>query len=296
MSYTQPVIVPLGFRSSEISGPAGSSVQVRKTIKSKLSVKTIAIDGSGSTWIGTYGGGLAKFDGTNWTVYDTSNSGLPHNEVLSLAINGTGNKWIGTGGGLAKFDGANWTVYNTENSGLPSDVVYAIAVDKKGDIWVGAQDLTGEVGGLAKFDGANWTVYNTSNSGLPDNSVESIAIDGSGNKWIGVLYWGGLSVFNEEGIVAVKDKDKLKPEIPHSISLFQNYPITRVSFSTVKPSHITLTVFDIKGRALKTLVNNVKRAGNHQVNLDCRDMPNGTYFINLRVGNNAVTKKMVILK
>jgi ligand-binding sensor domain-containing protein len=60
----------------------------------------------GNKWIGTDGGGLAKFDGVNWTVYNTSNSGLPGNSVNAIAIDGQGNKWIGTyGGGLAKFDG-----------------------------------------------------------------------------------------------------------------------------------------------------------------------------------------------
>ncbi len=55
-------------------------------------------------------------------------------------------------------------------------------------------------------------------------------------------------------------------------------------------------VFDTKGRVLKNLVNNVKKAGNHQTDFDCRNIPNGTYFVNLRVGDNAITKRMVILK
>ena len=59
-------------------------------------VSSIAIDGSGNKWIGTWGGDLAKFDDTNWTVYNTSNSGLPNNHVSSIAIDGSGNKWIGT--------------------------------------------------------------------------------------------------------------------------------------------------------------------------------------------------------
>jgi hypothetical protein len=153
-------------------------------------VRAIAIDGQGNKWIGTYGGGLAKFDGVNWTVYNTSNSGLPDNDVYAIAIDGEENKWIGTwGGGLAKFDGVNWTVYNTSNSGLPSNFVYAIAIDGVGNKWIG----TG--GGLAKFDGVNWTVYNTSNSGLPDNWVYAIAIDGEENKWIGT-WGGGLAKFD----------------------------------------------------------------------------------------------------
>jgi ligand-binding sensor domain-containing protein len=41
-------------------------------------------------------GGIAKFDGVNWTVYKTSNSGLPDNDVKSIAIDAQGNKWIGT--------------------------------------------------------------------------------------------------------------------------------------------------------------------------------------------------------
>ena len=45
----------------------------------QVKVTSIAIDGSGNKWIGTDDGGLAKFDGTTWTVYTTSNSGLPNN-------------------------------------------------------------------------------------------------------------------------------------------------------------------------------------------------------------------------
>jgi hypothetical protein len=154
-------------------------------------VRAIAIDGQGNKWIGTYGGGLAKFDGVNWTVYNTSNSRLPSNYVWAIAIDGQGNKWIGTyNGGLAKFDGVNWTVYNTSNSGLPDYSVFAIAIDGGGNKWIGTWG-----GGLAKFDGVNWTVYNTSNSGLPDNDVRAIAIDGQGNKWIGT-YGGGLAKFD----------------------------------------------------------------------------------------------------
>ncbi len=80
----------------------------------------LSIDANGNKWIGTYGGGLAKFDGTTWTTYNTANSGLPNNYVRAIAIDANGNKWIGTyGGGLAKFDGTTWTTYNTANSGLP---------------------------------------------------------------------------------------------------------------------------------------------------------------------------------
>ncbi|MFC2130683.1 two-component regulator propeller domain-containing protein [Bacteroidota bacterium] len=87
-------------------------------------VWSIAIESNGEKWMGT-DGGLAKFDGKNWTIYDPSNSGLPGSDVRSIAIDDNGNKWIGTSmDGLAKFDGEIWTVYNTSNSELPSKRVF----------------------------------------------------------------------------------------------------------------------------------------------------------------------------
>jgi len=46
--------------------------------------------------------GLVKFDGTTWTVYHFSNSGLTDYRVTAIALDGSGNKWIGTKSGLAK--------------------------------------------------------------------------------------------------------------------------------------------------------------------------------------------------
>ena len=40
-----------------------------------------------------------------WRNYTTSNSGLPNNTIQTIAIDDSGNKWIGTDGGIAKIDG-----------------------------------------------------------------------------------------------------------------------------------------------------------------------------------------------
>jgi len=64
----------------------------------------LAFDAPGNIWIGTYGGGLGKSDGVNWTVYNTANSGLPDDLIVALAIGEQGNIWIGTAGrGLAVY-------------------------------------------------------------------------------------------------------------------------------------------------------------------------------------------------
>ena len=56
--------------------------------------------------------------------------------VSAIAIDSTGNKWLGTigGGGVSKFDGTTWTTYTTAN-GLASNTVRAIATDSAGNKW-----------------------------------------------------------------------------------------------------------------------------------------------------------------
>ncbi len=155
-----------------------------------------AVEGD-DLWIGTNGGGLTKYNKITGerTFYTTSNSGIPDNVILSIAIDNEGIKWIGTSGGLAKFNGTDWVIYNTSNSGLPDNDVWAIAIDNEGNKWIGTYQS-----GLAKFNGTDWIVYNKSNSGLPDNEIYSLAIDGEGNKWIGT--WNGLAKFDgQEWIV-----------------------------------------------------------------------------------------------
>ena len=139
--------------------------------------------------------------GEEWNVYTTGNSGLPNNEILSLAIDEEGVKWIGTMGGLARYDGTTWTVFNTTNSGLPSNTVRCILISEVGYIWIGTNS------GLAVYDGVSqgqnpdqswqgWTVYNMNNSGLPRNVVSALAVDDNNTYWIGTLGGGGLAAFD----------------------------------------------------------------------------------------------------
>jgi ligand-binding sensor domain-containing protein len=143
-------------------------------------------------WIGTKGGGLVKLNKATgeFIVYDKWNSGLHSNDVISIVIDGKGNKWIGTSEGIARFDGVDWTIFRALNSDLISKRINTMAIDNQENIWIGTSDA-----GLIRFDGTNWIVYNTSNSGLPDNTVWAITIDNQGNKWIGTL-GGGLAKFD----------------------------------------------------------------------------------------------------
>ncbi len=169
-------------------------------------INAIAIDEEGNKWFGTgnklFGthGGVSKFDGANWTTYNTSTSGLAHNYVNAIAIDEEGNKWFGTQGGVSKFDGTNWTTYNISNSGLASNSVRCIAISNTdvkwfggciGCEWSGPDDC--DAAAVSRFDGG-WTTYIERASGLCCEQVKAIAIDQQGQKWFGTR--GGVSKFD----------------------------------------------------------------------------------------------------
>ncbi len=143
----------------------------------------VATDANGNAWVAGYG--LWRFDGTTWTNWNTSNSGIPGDFALSVAVAPDGAVWVGTTEGLARFDGTTWTVY-TEADGLPANVINAIAFAPNGHVWIGAFDADHYPyhGGVGDFDGVTWTSYTTQNSPLPHNQVEDVTVGADGRVWI----------------------------------------------------------------------------------------------------------------
>ena len=179
-------------------------------------VLSMAIDAEGNLWFGTVRG-VSKFDGVNWTTYDTWNSGLAHKRVNAIAIDDEGNKWFGAWGGVSKFDGTNWTTYNTSNSGLAFNYVSAIAIDQDGNKWFGTRVTDGYGYGVSKFDGTNWTTYDSS-SGLTSNSVNAIAVDNSGDVWVGTSI-GGVNEFDGENWIPYTSSSGLASNHVRSIAI-----------------------------------------------------------------------------
>lgn len=195
----------------------------------------VAVDSKGNKWVGTYGGGLSRFDGREWTLFTPYGGGkTTYDREWSIYPIGTGlgdlwvydiffdsdeTVWIATWRGVSHFDGRTFKTY-TQQDGLLDKWVYAIAKDRDGIFWFGTE------GGLSRFDGRQWSGY-THKDGLGaemgtssplgttnpyadgghhgggekgnqianPNFVLHIAIDRENIKWIGT--WGaGLSRFD----------------------------------------------------------------------------------------------------
>jgi len=106
-------------------------------------IVSIAADPDGTVWVGTWGGGLAHFDGTKFRNY-TVKDGLPGNHVFMLHRSAKGDLWIGTNGGLARRNGDKYEVLTTAD-GLFSNTVFSMETTADGSLWVGS------FGGVARI-------------------------------------------------------------------------------------------------------------------------------------------------
>jgi ligand-binding sensor domain-containing protein len=98
----------------------------------------------GNVWAGTWGGGVARFDGKKWTNL-TTRDGLAGNIVYSIARDAKGAFWFGTNKGVSRYDGRGFRNY-TRKDGLLDDNVYAIAATQAGDVWVGTKRGVARIG------------------------------------------------------------------------------------------------------------------------------------------------------
>lgn len=104
---------------------------------------SLQVDRSGAVWCGTWGGGLARFDGQKWRYYTVAD-GLPGNHVFMLHYDHDGQLWVGTNNGLARFDNGKFKVITTDD-GLYSNTVFSMASDKDNVRWIGS------FGGVARL-------------------------------------------------------------------------------------------------------------------------------------------------
>jgi len=81
----------------------------------------------------------------------------------------------------------------------------------------------------------------------------------------------------------------------------QNYPnpfnpVTKISYEVPQSAHVTLTIYDILGRSVRTLVDEFVLAGQHEATFDGRGLASGVYFYRLDSGTTMIIKKMLLLK
>jgi photosystem II stability/assembly factor-like uncharacterized protein len=248
------------------------------------------------------------FGTNNSRIYRSTNNGLNWSFVTTPEVNSSA-VWIyrDTSFNIFGYFGGN-NIYRTTNGGInwifntcpdsgmfrgfcpgyygvDNNPMCAYAIRNNNKIY------------FAGFGGSNFIPEYTA----PSGKYTHMAYDGN------MMYWqytwavrdnGGITRISLFRGGAVK---RISDVIPESFGLNQNYPnpfnpATNIEFRTAEFGFVRLTVFDILGREVTTLVNEKLASGEYEVSFDASNLTSGVYFYRLRAENYSAVKKMVLVK
>lgn len=289
-------------------------------------VRAIAVDQSGNLFAGTWGFGMFKST-DNGTTWSEVNGGLSCNAIHSLIVNDNDEIFAGTfGSGVEKSSdhGSSWTKLNLGfdyvwSLASSSNALYAGTYGKglfkstdNGDTWNRCAGVASSFiyDVAATADGKNvfacaWGagVYSLSNE---SNDFTSIGMAGFNSSAVffnpaskklmvgtgdGAIYTTDLSVTDVKNSASTKLTFELKQNYPNPFN-----PSTSISYSLDRDGAVSLTVYNITGQVVKTLVDEFQVKGNHSVQFNASNMPSGVYFYRLTTPAQSTLKKMILLK
>jgi signal transduction histidine kinase/CheY-like chemotaxis protein/ligand-binding sensor domain-containing protein len=126
--------------------PIGSNLRVFESTTANISfsypVMGLWRDADGTLWVATELGGLNRYDGNQWTLFDSHHNEILQDNVLAVFRDNQHRLWVGTGGGVSVYDGQVWSSLD-KNDGLAGSMVNTICQGPDGDLWFGTdQGLT----------------------------------------------------------------------------------------------------------------------------------------------------------
>jgi len=142
-------------------------------------------------------------------------------------------------------------------------------------------------------NGAAWTTQYTVAAG----SFYHMTKSRSGATIWAVRSNGGISRYGAP-IIGV---NPISTETPSSYSVSQNYPnpfnpTTKINFALPKSGLVSLKVYDITGKEVATLLNEVKNVGTYSVDFNAANLSSGIYFYKMSVNGYSEVKKMSLIK
>jgi hypothetical protein len=147
--------------------------------------------------------------------------------------------------------------------------------------------------------GAGWNVISTFQdpryyTGLGDD-------DGTGYRGFNRVLFNMVKwVLENQGIITNVNPGMVST-IADIYELSQNYPnpfnpATTINFSIPKSGLVTLKIYDMLGKEVATLVNELRNAGSHSIDFNASALSSGTYFYRIESGNFRDVKKMMLIK
>jgi hypothetical protein len=159
----------------------------------------------------------------------------------------------------------------------------------------------------AYWDGSAWLTETVDDLGYRIGYFNGIAIDMANSVHVVYSSDPDTVTSNSELRYARRGPTAVDETVPRlrvgdsDTRLLQNLPnpfygSTLISYSLRATSDITLSICDITGRLVETLVNEIQQPGIHQVRWNRESNPSGVYFYRLKAGESISTKKMVVVE
>ncbi len=208
---------------------------------------------------------LSTNGGTSW-----QNRGLVRPDLQTIAVNGAGVVYAGVAGGIyfSTNGGGSWT-----SKIFTSGHVYAFLFNGNFDTYAATS-----TGLFATTDGGeSW-----GSRGLGERVVIALSYD-LNHGMLAASYKDG--VYRTFQIITAADRTGT---LPLSLRLYANYPnpfnpLTTIAYDVPVTSEVTLTLYDVLGRNVATLVSGTVPPGNHQATWDGSSSPSGVYLYRITV-------------
>jgi hypothetical protein len=228
---------------------------------------------------------ISTNNGGSWTVV---RAGLPATDIYALTTIGS-YLLAGLYSGPVHRSSDGGQHWSSSGSGMPAATVVTGFIKSMGLVFAGTWD------GLfvSSDQGATW---DSVNSGLPNRMVLSLAVAGRS------LYAGTPDgVFERDLSEITSVGSDASISVPAQTILYQNYPnpfnpTTDIRYQISDIGYLKLAVYDILGREVAVLVDEVKFPGSYSVTWDATGCASGVYYCRLTAGSTVTTKQMVLLR
>ncbi len=115
------------------------------------------------------------------------------------------------------------------------------------------------------------------------------------------LSWGWMDVDYLAYPTSIVTSVEKNDELPLIYSLEQNYPnpfnpSTTIRYAIPEASKVKITIYDILGRQVRTLVNDVQNTGVYNISFDAAALSSGVYIYRLQAGDFFESKRMILIK
>lgn len=273
--------------------------------------------------IDPYGVMKSTNNGVNWTQTSLNNitvvslnvSGSylfagPNSNTLRYTTN-SGNNWFGS-----SLSGSIQTLSSMGSYVFAGLSQYGIYVSSNlGNTWshstydsgtVFSSTITGNTIFAGTYNGVivsndNGATWTRKVEGMPANIIDSRAICIHNNFVYAYGYSSPNHYVYKRPVSELTGINQVSGTVPGEFSLSQNYPnpfnpVTNIEFSVPKSAFVKLTIFDITGRELETLLNQDMTPGTYKAEWDASKYSSGVYFYSIEAGEYRMIRKMMLVK